>query len=135
MSETRKLKVQFSNGTIQECSVEYTSTPPWRLKFFGLGLKQAEFEDRDLFEALITLRRELEQSNAQLLCSGARPDVLPSGMSRSMSGGIKAYIIQIGKPELSNVLVNIFDYAEPDIVGTVEEQMAFKQQYINSLKK
>ena len=59
-----------------------------------------------------------------LLCAGARPDIFPSGMSRGMGDGRKAYITRLGQPALRTGLVDIFDDAELDAVRTIEEQTA-----------
>lgn len=135
MSESKNVRVRLSDGSIKECLVEYDQTAPWRLRLFGLNLKQREFEGTDLFEALVALRRELEAVNAQLLCAGARPDVFPSGMSRAMGDGRKAYITRPGQPAFRTDLVDILDDAELDAVGTIEEQTAFHERWVEALRQ
>jgi hypothetical protein len=135
VSEVRVVRVRLGDGSIKECSVEYSQTPPWSLKFFGLELKRRKFEGDDLFETLTALRRELEAVDAQLLCAGARPEVFPSGMSRGMGGGRRAYVTRLGQPALRTDLVDIFDDAEPDAVGTVEEQKAFHARWVEGLRQ
>jgi hypothetical protein len=70
--------------------------------------------NRDLFEALADLRQSLEEQGIRLFCNGARTDVWPSGMSRSMSGGRKAYVLRLGTH--ARDLVDIFDGAEPSLI-------------------
>ena len=135
MSETKTVRVRLGDGSIKHSLVEYSNTPPWTLKFSGLELKRREFSGDDLFETLTELRRELETIDAKLLCAGARADVFPSGMSRGMGGGKKAYITRLGHQAVRTDLVDIFDDAEPDAVGTVEEQRAFHQQWVQSLRQ
>ncbi len=133
MNESKAVKVRLRDGATRECSIEVTEAPPWRLLFSGLDLKNREFSGDDLFDALIALRTELEGTGAQLLCAGARLDVFPSGMSRSMGGGRKAYATRPGAPALVTDLVDIFDYAGPEIVGSVAQQEAFHQEWVRSL--
>lgn len=134
MSQVKKINVMLSDRVIQECSIEYMDAYPWILKCFGLELKQHIFEGNDLFESLTAFRQELESQGIQLLCAGARPDVYPSGMSRGMGGGKKAYITRLGQPALNNDLIDIFDYTEPDKVGTIDEQWAFHERWIAALR-
>ncbi len=134
MSETKNIKVKLRDGVIVDCFVEVPQTNPARLIFSGLGFDRREFLADDVFDALVSLRRELEEMGAQLLCTGARPDVFPSGMSRAMGGGIKAYVNRMGLPARNTDLVNIFDSAESEIVGSVAEQIEFHMQWIESLR-
>jgi hypothetical protein len=103
--------------------------------FFRAGHPKREFSNGDLFDSLISLRKALEESGIQILCAGARPDVFPSGMSRNMSGGRKAYITKLGNPALLINLVDIFDYSEPQSVGKISEPEAFHKKWIVSLRK
>jgi hypothetical protein len=91
------------------------------------------FEGSDLFDALMSLRKQLEGAGFRLLCAGARRDVYPSGMARSMGNARKAYIFELGKP--ATELVDIFAEARPEQVGTVDEQQRFRQQWMTSLKE
>jgi len=134
MSEHLAINVRLADGTIKKCSVEILSPLPWRIIFSGLNLQKCEFAGDDLFEALIALRLELERTGAQALCAGSRPDVFPSGMSRDMSGGRKAYVTRLGSPSRTSDLVDIFDYAEPESVSCVEDQKLFHKRWIESLK-
>ncbi len=133
MSEKKSIKVQLRDGSIQEAEVEFTA-PPWRLRLSGLSLPVLDFSGNDLFEAQIALRLALEKIEARLLCAGARPDVFPSGMSRDMGGGRKAYITRMGARSSRADLVDIFDCAAPETVGSVEEQRAFHEKWVESLR-
>jgi hypothetical protein len=127
------IKAQSSDGAFEDCEIEVANRPPWKLVFSGCGLVRKEFASGDLFAALVALRQELEASGFCLLCQGARKDVYPSGMSRSMSGGRKAYILRIGSPSKASDLVNIFDDAEHDQIGTVHEQNAYHKLWIDHI--
>ncbi|MFA5264599.1 MAG: hypothetical protein WC378_12325 [Opitutaceae bacterium] len=135
MSETKNVKVRLHDGMIKECAIALSGGPPWKLPFSGIELGTQEFSGEDLFEALNALRGALEKIGGQLLCAGARPDVFPSGMSRGMGGGRKAYITRIGAPALRTDLVDIFDYAGPELVGTVAQQKAFHEKWAESFRQ
>ena len=133
--EKKLVKVQLRDGAIKETEVEFFAEPPWGLALSGLSLPVLEFSGSDLFEAQIALRLQLENIDARLLCAGARTDVFPSGMSRDMGGGRKAYITRIGAPSSRADLVDIFDFAEPKTIGSVEEQKAFHEKWAESLRR
>lgn len=133
MNETKIVKVRLADGTIKECSIEIPPPLPWKFIFSGLDLKPSEFTGRDLFEALIALRLELEKIGAQLLCAGARLCVFPSGMSRDMGGGRKAFVTRLGSP-MNEEAFDIFDYAEPELVSSVDKQKEFYERWVESLK-
>jgi hypothetical protein len=134
MSETIRVTVQFADKMRSECTVEVSGAPPWKLTFCGIDPGRREFAADDLFEAMTALRTELEGLGCLLLCAGARVDAFPSGMSRGMSGGRKAYITRLGLPAGSHDIVDVFDYAEPESIGTVEQQREFHEKWIASLR-
>jgi len=133
MSEKRNIQVYASDGTIVQCTVEIFGMPQYKIILSGIDLPIREFTGDDLFDAFIKLRLELEKQGLRLLCAGCRPDVWPSGMSRDMSGGRKAYVARPGAPSRRADLVDIFDYAEPEKVGSVAEQKAFHEKWGQSL--
>jgi hypothetical protein len=135
MSETKTIKARRPDGTIEECPVQIVQNPQWKLVFSGAGFREREFSNGDLFDAFTSLRTALEKINVQLLCAGARLDVFPSGMSRDMGGGRKAYITKLGCPALRSDLVDIFDYSDAQSVGKVSDQQAFHEKWIASLRK
>jgi hypothetical protein len=128
------VKVRLADGTIKDCRIEASTAPPWRFRFSGINLSKTAYEGSDLFEAMVSLRRELEPLGALLLCAGARFDVYPSGMSHSMSAGRKAYATRMQMPATPGDLVDIFDYADPKLVGTVDEQRKYHYLWIASVK-
>jgi hypothetical protein len=68
--ETKIIKGRHPDGTIEECSFQI-ALPPCRLVFAGVGLHEREFSERDLFDALTSPRKALEEMGVQLLCAGA----------------------------------------------------------------
>jgi hypothetical protein len=129
MRHTKSIKVQQADGSILDGTIELIDGPPCHLVFSAKGIGPFLADGEDLFDALTALRLQLESCKCLLLCAGARTDVSPSGMSRGMSGGRKAYVTHIGKPALKNDVVDIFDYAGPDVVGTVDQQMAYHKKW------
>jgi hypothetical protein len=94
----------------------------------------------DLFDAFAEIRRHLERVGIRICVNGARVDAYPSGSSREMSGGQMVYLL----PKLSlfgkmvrlaglrrNELVYIFSPAPCHLVGSVDEQDAYFERWMN----
>lgn len=90
-------------------------------------------EGKDLFKALSAVREKMEPHDLYILCNGSRKDVTPSGMSRAMGKGRKAYRISLGKQAFKEDLLDIFDPVEPEQTATIQQQKDFYQQWIKSL--
>jgi hypothetical protein len=133
--ETFPVKATLSDGTVKELKLILsldTTLGLWELQLENLEEQATSFSETDIYKAMQKLREYLEARGCQLLCVGARRDVVPSGMSRSMGGGRIAYVVRIGKP--ATELVDIFDYAEPALVGTVKAQRAYVDAWFASLR-
>jgi len=91
-------------------------------------------EASDYFAAFQRIRqRALEPKGLIPFCYGASLKVWPSGMSRDMGRGLRAYKMEIGTP--ATELVRIFDEG-PDIVpASVAMQEEFSRDWIESLRK
>jgi hypothetical protein len=89
----------------------------------------------DCFAALQTVRRIAEDRNWMICCKGARRNVWPSGMSRSMGGGIKAYTLEMGRQATLDSLVNIFDADAPELYSSVADQEVYANAWFKSLCK
>jgi hypothetical protein len=123
--ETRAVQVLLADGTIQECKLQIATDETCDLLFSAPAFGTWTFTGEDYFDHLMRLRAELESSGHRLLCQGGRPNVWPSGMSRDMGGGRKAYVMQMGSRARRADLVDIFDYAAPELIGTVQQQKDF----------
>jgi hypothetical protein len=125
MSESREVVV--AGAATDRGILTIADTPPWGLSL-QLGERRYHATGVDLFESLSALRGQLEVDGLQLCVAGARADVFPSGMSRQMGGGRRAYRLVAGRtPELDD-LVDVFDPADQrDVVG-VDEQLASVQR-------
>lgn len=91
-------------------------------------------DEADYFEALVTIRRELEAEGARVICQGARRDVWPSGMARDMGAGLKAYVLVPGQRPTRDDLVGIFEAADPSLIGTVAEQEVASRSWLASFR-
>jgi hypothetical protein len=78
------------------------------------------------------LRSKTDALGIKVLCNGARIDAFPSPMLQS-SGARKVYITEIGKQALRENLVNIFEEAPAEKVGTIEDQFEYHNKWIDSL--
>ena len=133
MSEIFKILALSADGSTEQVVISPSVSSPWSLVVSGLGMQGRIIEGSDLFDALMILRKELEGKGFSLLCAGARRDASPSGMTRSMGGARKAYIFELGKS--ATELVDIFAEALPDQIGTVDEQLRLRQQWMSSLRE
>ena len=86
----------------------------------------------DYFEALIALRQQLEPTGVLFHINGASRNVWPSGMSRSMSLGLKAYRMRMGKQALLQHIVNTLDVDSDIEPVTVSEQEKFRNVWLAS---
>jgi hypothetical protein len=113
---------------------EHSSSPAlpyWvRLAFGGRVLTG---EGGDYFDALVALRRQLESERILIRVNGACRDVWPSGMSRNIGGGLKAYRMHLGLQARMADLVPIFEYSVGSEPTTIAEQEHFRDQWFASL--
>ncbi len=99
----------------------------------GLEVESAKlghryYEDCDLFRCLAKFRQEIEPSGWIVICNAARLNAWQSGMSSSMSGGTKVYLLcpkEEGKP----TLVDSFAEAPLSDVATFDLQRAWVQNF------
>ena len=103
-----------------------------RLKSRDLVLEARE--QRGYFQALCSLRNQLEARGLLMVCYGAIENVFPSPMIEAMGYGEKAYQLTLGKPALMQDLVSIFDSRDDLIPVTVQKQREFYDKWLRSLK-
>jgi hypothetical protein len=129
MTITKTLQILLTDGSIESGTVTASGIQPCQLSYVGIEMGELEFSDVDYWGALRELRLYLEARGARALCNGARTDVSPSGLTRSMTGGLSAYITRMNAPSSQEDRVNIFDYAQPELVGTVQQQENFHLEW------
>jgi hypothetical protein len=127
--------IKVDGGECQEAfSIEIKrSQQPAILILRNATRGERPFEGVDIFEATLEIRRHLESEGLLLLCNGSRFDAYPSGMSRQMSSGRKLYLHQIGVPGRPGTVVDIFDEAPTDRVGTIARQDEYMAKWRNSI--
>ena len=96
--------------------------------------KSIEAEASDFFDALCRIREQLAGEGLIPFCYGASLNVYPSGMSRDMGGGLKAYKLQMGRLAAQADLVEIFAEGPDVIPATVELQEQHFEDWIASLR-
>ena len=90
-------------------------------------------EADDYFDALCEIRQRLASEGLIPFCYGASLNVYPSGMSRSMGGGLKAYRLTSGRQALMADIVEIFAEGPDIIPASVELQKKFFEEWLRSL--
>jgi hypothetical protein len=133
--DTRTIKARGSHGELIEIHVQISKSKMWTLQYSDPDGTLHSFEVTDAFKAMQDMREELERRGVQLLCAGARIDSDPSGMLRDMGGGLEIYILPTESRSIVPPILEIFDYAEPELVGTVQQQREDFQSWISSFVK
>ncbi|MCT7981394.1 hypothetical protein [Laspinema olomoucense] len=128
------IKSLEGDNQLSECTLFYQNTRPCIIVFQNAELGNHQFEGKDVFDGFCELRLFLEKKGWNILCNGARVDAYPSSMSRDMGGGMKLYHLQIGKRPQRSDLLRIFDKAEPNKIGTIEEQRLYYERWRASEK-
>lgn len=117
-----------------DATLSYAESPPWSMSLYLNNGLIADSDGADLFDALAGLRNKLAEQNMLIVCYGARRNVYPSSMSRSMGAGVMAYQLSLGKQARRTDMVNIFDKCDDSEIVTPEEQKAFYTLWLDSLK-
>ena len=101
---------------------------------FRYRTRVIEASAEDFFEAFCQIRLQLESERLIPFCYGASLNVHPSGMSRSMGAGSKAYRLTARRQALTKDLVNIFDSGPDVIPASVANQKQHFNDWIQSLR-
>ncbi|QHC34185.1 hypothetical protein [Komagataeibacter xylinus] len=133
MIEEITIKVFSGNGCATDIFLGVSTEYPWFLNIIHPEKWARWYEAPDLFSAFQNMRLDLEKEGIRFLCIGACPDVIASGLSRNMSGGRKVYAIRHGEQADSRNIVDIFDYAPPERIGTVQQQRDFAARWLASV--
>ncbi|MCT7994046.1 hypothetical protein [Laspinema olomoucense] len=129
------IKISEGYNQLSECTLFYKNTPPCMVEFQNTELGNHQFQGKDVFDCFCKLRFFLEKKGWNILCNGSRVDAYPSSMSRDMGGGMKLYHLQIGKRPQRIDLLRIFDKAEANQIGTLEEQRLYYERWRASEKR
>jgi hypothetical protein len=94
--------------------------------------KQFPSEAADFFDALISIRRQLQREGLIPYCYGASLNVFPSAMARDMGQGLRAYKLVVGKHATRADLVDIFDEGTDVVPADVDTQEQFYRDWLGS---
>jgi hypothetical protein len=114
-------------------ALTWTEKPPWRIMLEIPGEETFESISYDLFECLKEIRLNMAPHRLTVCVAGARRDAWPSGMSGDMGGAALVYIHRIGRQPSYEDLVSIFSDASCEMIGSVDEQSEFVEQWEKSL--
>jgi hypothetical protein len=118
-----------------DCRIECEAIKPhaqYRLRAVLGDHPAVEAEAGDCFAALRLIRSQFEADGIRLCCAGARRDVWASGMQRDMGQGLTAYVLSFPRTARRPPVVDIFEPALPELVGTIADQEQFYQQWSKS---
>jgi len=134
MVERKTLKVAHASGEIKEIILSISRGDPCVLEVEEVDGHRRRAEASDLFECLVRIRSDLEGDGAKVLCNGARLDAYPSRMAREMGGGKKVYLMRMGEQARPEDLVNTFDEAPIEKIGSVVDQREYFVRWLQSAK-
>lgn len=92
-----------------------------------------KYAEENYFDALLALRKELENLHILIQCNGAGLNIYPSAMQQSMGTGRTAYVLNMGEQGKMKNVVDIFDYNTTLNFVTIEEQKNYFNQWLSSL--
>lgn len=128
MIEDQTLHVRTAVGAPEIWRVEYSVGEPWRLSLVDPDESRLDATGNDLYDCLKQIRRQTDPVGILLCCNGARKNVRPSGFLSSSLGAISVYKIHRWRASMPWDLVDLFAYAPPRQIATLEEQAAYLQK-------
>jgi hypothetical protein len=118
----------------ESCEIEWASEAgAVAMTARSASIGTVSIEADDVFGALVKLRLLLEGGGRVLLCGAARKDAYPSRMLLEMGGGRKSYLLHRGKQATKADLIDVFEPASYEQVGTVAEQRQGYEEWLRSL--
>lgn len=131
------VKILFSNDMdtfgIFQVWEEDIENPDWVKLSLKFGEREIARSAEDFFSAMCAIRQIIEMEGMLLCCYGASKNVYPSGMSRNMGLGDKAYKLNKGQPAKMSDVVSIFETGPDIIPATVKEQEQYFHEWVESL--
>ena len=124
------MKLLFDNGKLEECKLSLLEDDFMEVHFYSDRFGSHKFISRDYFESLKELRRFLNSNACDILCAGSKKNIVVSGMSRQMSSGRVAYLIdETTMRSDRNNTIDIFEEIDIDNLSTLDEQEAFFKKW------
>ena len=132
---TSRVWYRFSNSETKFGEIEYDEMNNEVIVKFTCLDMTIEVTSNNYFNALISLRTELETYGIKLICNGTSLNVYPSPMSFDMGLGLMGYILEIGFHASKENLINIFEFDDRKYIeSTIEEQQAYYEEWLKSKK-
>lgn len=135
--EERYIKLLWKDNKETEEILELFEESPDDEDMVMLELKidgqKISCKSENFFQALVELRKYLEEKHIQIISNGAASNVYPSPMSLSMGAGRLAYKLNFGNQAKTKDLVDIFDCDDNLKFVGIDEQLKFYQDWLKSL--
>lgn len=125
----KKLEITTIRNSIREnATIECDGKTATLSITFANGVKET-YTDIDIYICFGLMRKDF--SDIKFLCKGAKINVYPSAMCSQMSSGLVAYETKLGDPDAKPV--RIFDYEENELTNDINEQIAYRTRWSESL--
>lgn len=127
-----RLQATSGEGGQHTCVVRFSSEPPWTVEVVVDDRSRARGEGTDLFEALKSARRHLDEEGLLLCCNGARANAHPSP-SAAEAGAEVIHLVPRLRPATGRDIVPLLAPAESEAVVPVEAQeQAWEARFASS---
>lgn len=127
----KKLDITIiKNAQRETATLELERTTSTLSITFADGM-QKTYSDTDIYTCFGLKIRKF--SEITFLCKGSKINVYPSAMVSQMSSGVVAYEVTVGDPDAE--LVRIFDYEENNLTNDINEQIAYRLKWSDSLQR
>ncbi|MBC3238450.1 hypothetical protein HU723_04520 [Pseudomonas lurida] len=127
----KKLDITIiKNAQRETATLELDRTTSTLSITFADGM-QKTYSDTDIYTCLGLKIRKF--SEITFLCKGSKINVYPSAMVSQISSGVVAYEVTVGDPDAE--LVRIFDYEENNLTNDINEQIAYRLKWSDSLQR
>ena len=127
----KKLDITIiKNAQRETATLELDRTTSTLSITFADGM-QKTYSDTDIYTCFGLKIRKF--SEITFLCKGSKINVYPSAMVSQMSSGVVAYEVTVGDPDAE--LVRIFDYEENNLTNVINEQIAYRLKWSDSLQR
>ncbi|MBC3926276.1 hypothetical protein H8S66_25680 [Pseudomonas lurida] len=120
----------IKNAQRETATLELDRTTSTLSITFADGM-QKTYSDTDIYTCFGLKIRKF--SEITFLCKGSKINVYPSAMVSQMSSGVVAYEVTVGDPDAE--LVRIFDYEENNLTNDINEQIAYRLKWSDSLQR
>jgi hypothetical protein len=133
----KKYKLQILNERNEAFDGElliFENLKSFRIKFRSSLTPIFTCSGEDFSECFTKLWRDLSGIGFTPLCNGARTTAHVFLCEKRMLGANQVHILEFGKIPSSYGGLYIFDYAEPSLTGSIEEQDFFYRSWLDSIK-